>query len=76
MVEARRLMVALGREPWGQSTQELASVRDKSADTVSFLTREGVRHRLEDNGFVLRYEALDAEMIELGRQTTVDASAR
>jgi len=64
VVQARRLMVSLGRERWRQSTKELATVLDKSADTVSYLTREGIRLRLEDEAFARRFEALDAAMIE------------
>ncbi len=73
MVEARRLMVTLGRERWRQSTKELASVLEKSADTVSYLTREGIRLRLEDEAFARRFKALDAAMIERGKSTAGSA---
>jgi REP element-mobilizing transposase RayT len=73
VVEARRLVVSLGRERWGQSTNKLGLVLDKSADTVSYLVREGVKHRLEGEGFADRYEVLDAEMIERHKQTTAAA---
>jgi REP element-mobilizing transposase RayT len=69
----RRLIVTLGRERWGQSTKELASVLKKSADTVSYLTREGITLRLEDQAFARRYEGLDAEMIACGRPATEEA---
>ena len=74
VVEARRLVVSLGRERWGQSTNKLGLVLDKSADTVSYLGREGVKHRLEDEGFADRYEVLDAEMVERHKQTTAVAN--
>jgi hypothetical protein len=35
----------------------------KSADTISYLAREGLKQRLEDVGFARRYEALDQAMI-------------
>lgn len=70
VVEARRLMVTLGRERWRQSTKELASVLEKSADTVSYLTREGIRLRLEDEAFARRFEALDAAMTKRGHPAT------
>ncbi len=67
-------MVSLGRERWAQSTNKLGLVLDKSADTVSYLGREGVKHRLEDEGSADRYEALDAEMVERHKQTTAAAN--
>ncbi len=73
VVEARRLMVTLGRERWRQSTKELAPVLDKSADTVSYLTREGIRLRLEDEAFARRFEALDTAMIEREQSTAGSA---
>ena len=73
VVEDRRLIVTLGRERWGQRTKELASVLKKSADTVSYLTREGIRLRLEDQAFARRYEGLDAGMIARGRPATEEA---
>jgi len=73
VVEDRHLIVTLGRERWGQCTKELASVLKKSADTVSYLTREGIKHRLEDQAFARRYEWLDAEMIARGRPATEEA---
>ncbi len=69
VVEARRLVITLGRERWGQSSRELASVLKKSADTVSYLTREGIRLRLEDEAFARRYEALDVDMIARDQPT-------
>ncbi len=65
VVEARRLIVTLGRERWGRRTNELAAVLGKSADTVTYLTREGVNHRLEHDDFARRYEAVDADLIAL-----------
>jgi putative transposase len=65
-VEARRMIVALGRERWRQSTKELATALAKSEDVVSYLTREGVRQRLEDEGFARTYEELDQKLIALG----------
>ena len=62
-VEARGLIVSLGREGWGRSTNELATVLGKSVDTVTYLTREGVNQRLEHDGFARRYEALDSAVI-------------
>jgi hypothetical protein len=45
VVGDRRLIVTLGRERWGQRTKGLAAVLEKSADTVSYLTREGIKLR-------------------------------
>jgi REP element-mobilizing transposase RayT len=53
VVEARRLIIALGRERWVQSTKDLASALEKSADTVTYIQREGVRQRLDDEEFHL-----------------------
>ena len=63
VVEARRLIVILGRERWAQSTKDLASALHKSADTVTYIQREGVRQRLEDEEFSRRYENLDEELV-------------
>ena len=63
MVEARRLIVTLGRERWAQSTNEMASALQKSADTVTYIQREGVRKRLEDESFLRRYENLDEGLV-------------
>jgi len=63
VVEARRLIITLGRERWAQSTKDLASALHKSADTVTYIQREGVRQRLEDEQFSLRYENLDEELV-------------
>jgi len=38
-------------------------VLGKKADTISYLAREGSRHRLKDEDFARRYEALDEAMI-------------
>jgi len=65
-VEARRLLLALGRERWAQSTNELAKALARSADTVTYITREGIARRLEDPGFERMYETLDAELISRG----------
>lgn len=63
VVEARRLIITLGRERWAQSTKDLASALHKSADTVTYIQREGVRQRLEDEEFLRRYENLDEELV-------------
>ena len=63
VVEARRLIVILGRERWAQSTKDLASALQKSADTVTYIQREGVRQRLEDEAFSRRYENLDEQLV-------------
>ncbi len=67
VVEARRLVVTLGRERWGQSTKGLAFALQKSADTVTYIQREGIRERLEDQMFLRRYEDLDAGLIDCGQ---------
>ena len=58
VVEARRLIITLGRERWRQSTKDLASALQKSADTVTYIQREGVKQRLDDETFSRRYEDL------------------
>lgn len=63
VVESRRLLLALGRERWGQKATDLGTVLGKKADTISYLAREGIRQRLEDEVFAGRYEALDEAMI-------------
>lgn len=63
LVEARRLLLALGRERWGQKATDLGAVLGKKADTISYLAREGINQRLEDEGFAERYETLDEAMI-------------
>jgi hypothetical protein len=63
VVEARRLLLSLGRERWAQKANELGAVLGKKADTISYLAREGIRQRLEDKAFARRYEALDEAMI-------------
>ena len=63
VVEARRLILTLGRERWGQKAKDLGAALSKKADTVSYLAREGIRQRLEDADFSRRYEALDKAMI-------------
>jgi len=65
-VEARRMIVALGRERWRQRTKALAAALTKSEDTISYLTREGIQQRVEDEGFSRRYEELDEKLIGLG----------
>jgi len=62
-VEARRLIITLGRERWAQSTKDLASALKKSSDTVTYIQREGVRQRLDDEAFSQRYENLDERLI-------------
>jgi REP element-mobilizing transposase RayT len=63
VVEARRLLLSLGRERWAQKANELGAALGKKADTISYLAREGIRQRLEDEAFASRYEALDEAMI-------------
>ena len=63
MVEARRLLLTLGRERWGQKATDLGAVLGKKADAISYLAREGIRQRLEDEVVAGRYEALDEAMI-------------
>ena len=63
VVEARRLIITLGRERWAQSTKDLASALHKSADTVTYIQREGVRQRLDDEDFLRRYENLDGALV-------------
>jgi REP element-mobilizing transposase RayT len=67
IVEARRLIVTLGRERWAQRSKDLASALNKSADTVTYIQREGVRQRLHDREFVRRYENLDNALVGGGR---------
>jgi len=67
VVEARRLIITLGRMRWVQSTKDLASALDKSADTVTYIQREGVRQRLHDGEFLRRYENLDEALIDGSR---------
>lgn len=67
VVEARRLIITLGRERWVQSTEDLASALDKSADWVTSIQREGVRQRLDDEAFSRRYENLDEGLVGGGR---------
>ena len=63
VVEARRLLVSLGRERWGQSTKELASARAKSADPIPIIQREGVRQRRDHEALARRYENHDKALI-------------
>ena len=63
VVEARRLLLALGRERWGQKAKDLGAALCKKGDTISYLAREGIRQRLADVDFSRRYEALDEAMI-------------
>ena len=67
VVEARRLIITLGRERWAQSTKDLASALNKSSDTATYVQREGVRQRLDDEAFSQRYENLDEGLIGEGR---------
>jgi REP element-mobilizing transposase RayT len=62
IVEARRLMATLGRERWNQKTSELATALNKSADVISYLKREGVKRRMEDEAFASRLEILDKKL--------------
>ena len=63
VVEARRLIVTLGRERWAQGTKELALAFGKSADTVAYIQRDGIRQRLEGGEFSRRYESVDEDLI-------------
>jgi REP element-mobilizing transposase RayT len=63
VVESRRMLLALGRERWGQKANELGAALGKKADTISYLAREGIKQRLDDEDFSRRYEALDEAMI-------------
>jgi REP-associated tyrosine transposase len=67
VVEARRLLLTLGRERWGQKAKDLGAALGKKADTISYLAREGIRQRLEEEGFARRYEALDEALIDDAR---------
>ena len=62
VVEARRLLVTLGRERWAQGTRDLASELGKGC-TVTYIQREGVKQRLDDEEFERRYENLDSILI-------------
>jgi putative transposase len=62
VVDARRLVVTLGRERWGQRTKDLAGALGKSADVATYLIGEGGKRRLTDPAFAERIEALDAEL--------------
>ena len=64
VVEARRLIVTVGREHSAQSSKQLASALQKSADTVTSIQREGVRQRLDDRAFSRRYESPDAALVD------------
>ena len=46
-----------------QSTKDLASALSKSADTVTYIQREGVKQRLDDEAFSRRYEILDERLV-------------
>jgi len=62
VVEARRLIVTLGRERWARSTKNLASARQKNSDTVTSIQREGVGPRLKVEELLRRYGNLDEEL--------------
>jgi REP element-mobilizing transposase RayT len=64
VVETRRLLLALGRERWGQKATDLGTVLGKNADTISYLAREGIKQRIENNEFESRYNVLDEAMID------------
>jgi REP element-mobilizing transposase RayT len=67
VVEVRRLLITLGRERWGQKAKDLGAALGKKADTISYIAREGIRQRLENEGFSKRYEVLDEAMIDDAR---------
>jgi len=54
--------VTLGRERWAQRTKDLASALEKSLDTVTFIQREGIGQRLDDEAFSRQYEYLDERL--------------
>ena len=58
----RRLIATFGVERWRQKGTALASVLDKSPDVVSWRFGEGVRRRLEDDGFAERIDRLDEDL--------------
>jgi hypothetical protein len=58
------LLLTLGRERWNQKAKDLGAALGKKADTISYLAREGIRQRLENDDFAKRYEALDEAMID------------
>ncbi len=64
VVEARRLLLTLGRERWSQRAKDLGAALGKKADTISYIAREGIKRRLENDDFAKRYEALDEAMID------------
>jgi len=65
VVQSRRLIVTLGRERWDQRTKDLAHTLRKSADTVTYIQREGIRRRLEADAFRLRFENLDRQLVKI-----------
>jgi hypothetical protein len=70
--ELRRLVATLGVERWGQRGVDIARVLGKNPDVVSWWVGQGVRRRLEDEGFATRIDALDQEMVST--QTEVSLS--
>jgi hypothetical protein len=61
----RQLIVALGRERWGQQTKDLASILNRSPDRVSHIVGDGIKRRLDDEVFSSQVDRLDAELAQL-----------
>jgi putative transposase len=55
----RRLIATLGVERWGQRGADLARVLGKNPDVVSWWVGEGVRRRMDDEGFARDLDDLD-----------------
>ena len=59
----RRLVVTLGVERWRQRGTPLARVLDKNPNVVSWWVGEGIRRRLEDEGFAKELDRLDIQLV-------------
>ena len=73
---ARRLVVTLGVERWGQRGTDLARVLRKNGDVVSAWVGEGVRKRLDDVEFARDMDRLDGELSRLLTSEDLDAIGR
>ncbi len=69
----RQLIVALGREWWGQQTNDLASILNRSPDRVSHIVGEGIKRRVDDEVFSSQVDRLDAELAQLVQGGVVNA---
>jgi hypothetical protein len=58
------LIVAPGRERWGQQTKDLARVLNRSPDRVSHMVGDGIKRRVEDDVFSSQVDRLDAELAQ------------